>query len=353
MQTLTENRTKITLGVDTHRDIHVAAVLDARGAVIETSEFPAAVNGYRDLVCWARSFGPIDSAGIEGTGSWGTGLARYAAEEGVEVVEVNRVNRQHRRRHGKSDTADAIAAARAVQSGEATAKPRGRSGAVEGLRTNRVACRSAVKARTQAINQLRSLIVTAPEQLRSSLNAKPIKKIVATCCRFRVCGMDELNTTKHTMRSLARRIQFLDTEIADLKSVRKQLVEAAAPPALLAEHGVGPKVATDLLIAFGTNPARIHSDAAFAALCGVSAVDASSGRQQRHRLNRGGDRQANNALWRIVTVRMANHPETRAYIARRIAQGKTKREAIRSLKRYTARHIWRIMHQHQQTLDHL
>lgn len=297
--------------------------------------------------------GRLSALGSRGQGSWGTGLSRYATDQGVEVVEVNRVNRQQRRRHGKSDTADAIAAARAVQSGEAQAKPRGRSGPVEGLRTNRVACRSAIKARTQAINQLRSLIVTAPEQIRDRLDAKNINQIVACCYQFRVTGVDELNTTKHTMRSLARRIRFLNNELAELETIRAELVKAAAPPELLAEPGVGPKVAADLLITFGTNPGRVRTDAAFAALCGVSAVDASSGRQQRHRLNRGGDRQANNALWRIVTVRMAHHPETKTYIATRIAQGKTKREAIRSLKRYLARHIWRILKHHQQPLDDL
>ncbi len=353
MQTLSETSTEVTLGIDTHRDVHVVAVLDAIGRTIETSEFSADAVGYRNLLCWARSFGSISRAGIEGTGSWGAGLTRYMSAQGVGVVEVNRVNRQHRRRHGKSDIADAVAAGRAAQSGEAQSTPRGRSGAVEGLRTNRVARRSAVKARTQAINQLRSLIVTAPEVLHSRLNAMSVNEIVDVCRRFRVNGDDETNTTKHAMKSLARRIVFLNDEIAELEMTRQRLVDSAAPPELLAEHGVGPQVAADLLITFGSNPGRVRTDAAFAALCGVSAVDASSGRQHRHRLNRGGDRQANNALWRIVTVRMSSHPETQAYVADRIAQGKTKREAIRSLKRYVARHIWRILQHHPPRLDHL
>ncbi len=353
MTTLTETPTRVTIGVDTHADSHVAVALDELGRTLGTEAFPADQHGYRDLIDWASEFGVIDQAGIEGTGSWGTGLVRYAETRNVCCIEVSRPNRQHRRRHGKSDHADALAAARAVQSGEASAQPRGRSGVIEGLRTNRVAHRSAVKARTQAINQLRALLVTAPESLRGSFRDLNMVDIVARAVRFRVSGIDETSATKHSMRSLARRISYLNDEIADLAAIRCRLVETAAPPQLLAEHGVGPQVAADLLIAFGSNPGRVSTDAAFSALCGVSPVDASSGRQNRHRLNRGGDRQANNALWRIVTVRMSNHDETRAYIERRISQGKTKREAIRGLKRYVARRVWRILKDDQMVLDNL
>lgn len=352
MLTLADSSVLVTVGVDTHADNHVAVALDELGRVLGTETFPTHRAGYEALFDWAGGFGQLDKAGIEGTGSWGAGLARCGAARGVRCVEVNRPNRQHRRRHGKSDAADALAAARAVQSGEATAAPRGRGGPVEGLRTNRVAHRSAGKARTQAINQLRALIVTAPDQLREIFDGLNQHDVIVRASRFRVNGADEINTTKHAMRSLAHRIGHLTDELAELEALRHQLVHAAAPPALLEEHGVGPHVAADLLIAFGSNPGRIATDAAFAALCGVSPIDASSGHQHRHRLNRGGDRQANNALWRIVTVRMSSHEPTKAYIAKRIADDTTKREAIRSLKRYVARHIWKILVT-QQPLDDL
>lgn len=352
MSRLAQAEVVVTVGVDTHRDVHVAAAVDPWGGLLGSESFSTDRSGYEDLVRWVSGFGVIGSVGIEGTGSWGAGLARFVMERGLDCVEVNRPNRQHRRRHGKSDTADALGAARAVLSGEATGRPRGGRGPIEGLRTNRVALRSALKSRTQAINQLKSLVVTAPDHLRGCLEGLPNGRLVATAARFQPRALDVVATTKTAMRSLARRVEYLDGEIGDLRTQRDRLLDQAAPPELMNEPGVGPDVAASLLITYGTNPERVRSDAAFSALCGVSAVDASSGLQQRHRLNRGGDRQANQALWRIVTVRMAHHPPTKTYIARRIAQGKTKREAIRTLKRHIARRIWRILNNHP-PLDNL
>lgn len=346
MTTITDRTEPITLGIDTHRDNHVAASLDSMGRVVATETFSANACGYQSLVKWAETFGAIDVAGIEGTGSWGAGLARHVASLGIEVREVNRPNRQHRRRYGKSDTADAVAAARAVQSGEADGLPRGNNGDIEALRTIRVAHRSAHKARTQAINQLRSLATTAPEHIRARLRSLSITELVRTAARFRASSSSN-DVTKIAMRSIARRATALTAEINELEAIRDRIVSQIAPPELMAEHGVGPETASNLLIAFGDNPQRVHSEAAFAALCGVSPVDCSSGRNQRHRLNRGGDRQANNALWRIAIVRLAHHQPTRDYMARSLAKGKTKKETIRKLKRYIARHIWRILQHHQ------
>ncbi len=343
---MTETGGPITLGVDTHRDNHVAANLDKLGRVLSTKTFPTTASGYQAMVEWAETFGPIDVAGIEGTGSWGAGLTRHIASLGIEVREVNRPNRQHRRRHGKSDTADAIAAARAVQSGEAAGLPRGNNGDIEALRAIRVAHRSAHKARTQATNQLRSLTATAPDQMRDRLRALSTTELVRTAARFRPSASTN-DANKIAMRSIARRAAALTIEIAELETIRDRIVDQAAPPELMAEHGVGPETAANLLIAFGDNPQRVHSEAAFAALCGVSPVDCSSGRNQRHRLNRGGDRQANNALWRITIVRLSSHQPTRDYMARSLANGKTKKETIRNLKRYIARHIWKILQHHK------
>lgn len=352
MTTMTETEPGVTLGIDTHRDTNVAAVLDARGQILGSETFPTTTEGHCALTQWAQGFGPLAVAGVEGTGSWGVGITRYLTKVGVRCVEVNRPNRQHRRRHGKSDTADAIGAARAVQGGIDTGAPRGNNGLAESLRVNRVAHRSAVTARTAAINQLRSLVSTAPDELRARLAALPATKLVTTAARLRPNhGLDPANATKVAMRSLAQRITYLNKELKDLAAYRHQLVAAAAPTELLHEPGVGDAVAADLLITIGDNPDRITTEAAFAALCGVSPIDCSSGRQQRHRLNRGGDRHANRALWRIVMVRLAWDPETRDYLNRATNSGKTNKEAIRCLKRYTARHIWRLLNTHPPTLD--
>ena len=347
---MTETELEITLGVDTHKDIHVAAAFDSLGRLLGTGAFAADGIGYDGLFDWASAFGPVVAAGVEGTGSWGAGLARSLVEAGVEVIEVNRPNRQRRRLNGKSDPADAIAAGRAVLAGDATATAKAGTGAVEGLRMLCCARRSANKARTQAANQIHSLLDTAPEALRAELRDLPLRQIVARAARMRPNGSlaDPLTTAKIALRSLARRFQDLDDERSALDQHIAELVELAAPGELLDQYGVGPHTAAALMIAAGDNPDRLHSEASFAALCGTSPVDASSGRQQRHRLNRGGDRQANHALWRIVMVRLAHDPTTRAYLERRIKDGKTKREAIRCLKRHVARDIARTLRRHQQ-----
>ncbi|HTN99995.1 MAG TPA: IS110 family transposase, partial [Microthrixaceae bacterium] len=328
--TITDPMATVTVGVDTHKDIHVAAVLDDRAGVLETAEFPTTAAGYNELLRWATSHGQVQAFGVEGTGSWGAGLSRHLQHQGLKVIEVNCTNRQHRRRHGKSDTADAIGAARAVLSGQADAVAKTGTGPVEAVRMLRVTLRSAIKSRTQAINQIHSILDTAAPRLRDEFRSLSTRELVTRCARLRPSS-DVTNpdvATKTALRSLARRYQHLTAEIKELRPQLKAAVTAAAPPELLAEYGVGTDTAAALLIAAGDNPDRMHSDAAFASLCGVSPVDVSSGRQQRHRLNRGGNRDANSALWRIVLVKMANDPETCAYIKRRIAQGNTKREAI-------------------------
>jgi transposase len=351
--TMTETELEITLGVDTHKDTHVAAAFDPLGRLFGTAAFTANDRGYDELFEWANDFGVVVRAGVEGTGSWGAGLARSLAELGVEVIEVNRPNRQQRRRHGKSDPADAIAAGRAVLAGDATAIAKAGTGPVESLRILRVARRSADRARTQAANQIRSIIDTAPDELRRELRDLKLHDIVERAARWRPHGTptDPQLAAKVALRSLARRFHTLDAERRDLDEQIAAVVDHAAPTELLEQHGVGPLTAAALLITTGDNPERLRSEASFAALCGSSPIDASSGRQQRHRLNRGGDRQANNALWRIVMVRLRHDPATRAYLQRRVHDGKTKREAIRCLKRYVARDIARILQRHQHTID--
>jgi transposase len=344
MERIADAARLVTGGVDTHALTHTVAVVDQVGRVLGSEEFPATAQGNREALAWMRSFGELVKVGVEGTGSYGAGLARYLAAQGVEVVEVIRPNRQARRRRGKSDPADAVAAALAALNGEASGRPKAHDGAVESLRTLQVARRGAVKASSQAANQLRDLIVTAPESLRAKLGPLPTGERVALAARFRPGALsDPGEAAKAALAAIARRHQQLQAEIAQLDAALESLVPRAAPHTFLAKHGVGLQVATSLLTTVGDNPERLGSEASFAALCGASPVDASSGKQRRHRLNRGGDRQANSALWRIVFVRMAHDPRTKAYVGRRTAEGKTKKEIMRCLKRYVAREVYKAL----------
>jgi transposase len=334
---------EVTGGVDTHGEVHVAAVIDSTARILGTESFDATPAGYRRLLRWLRRHGKVARVGVEGTGSFGAGLARYLTGEGVTVIEVNRPDRQRRRRKGKSDTVDAEAAARAALSGDATSVPKSADGRVEAIRVLRLARRSALKARTQAANQIRDLIVTAPDQLRPRLRALNTDARVEICARLRPGGVDEpLEATKAALRTLALRHQQLSQEIAALDAQLAGLC-AVVNPALLAARGVGPEVAASLLVTAGDNPQRMRSEASFAALCGASPVEASSGKVTRHRLNTGGDRHANNALWRIVLVRMSSDPKTQDYVARRTLEGKSKKEIIRCLKRHVAREMFRLL----------
>jgi transposase len=347
MSNVTDLAAPVTGGVDTHAEINVAAVVDQVGRVLGTEQFPTTTAGHRAALAWLRGHGRLVKVGVEGTGSYGAGLARHLTGEGVEVVEVIRPNRQARRRRGKSDTADAVAAALAALNGEAAGRPKTHDGTVESVRMLRVARCGAVKARTQAANQLRDLIVTAPAPLREQLAPLPTKQRVDTAAQFRAGRLSNPHeAAKTAMATVARRHQTLTDEIAELDTALAELVKHAAPPQLLAKQGVATQVASTLLATVGDNPDRLAGDASFAALCGASPVDASSGKQRRHRLNHGGDRQANSALWRIVMVRMSHDPRTRAYVDRRTKEGKTLKEIVRCLKRYVAREVYKALVAH-------
>jgi transposase len=330
--------------------VNVVAVLDERGRLLGTESFPTTAKGHRRLERWARNFGVIDAVGVEGTGAWGAGVARHLSAAGHRVIEVDRPDRRTRRQRGKSDTIDAEAAARAVQARTATGTPKARSGRIEAIRALRVARRSALKARSQAAHQLHCLVSTAPDALRDELRLLRLAQLVQTAARFRPGDpADAVQATKASLRSIARRYQQLSVEIDDLDEILDPLVAATAPN-LIALNGVGTDVAGQLLVTAGDNPDRIRSEAAFSHLCGVSPIPASSGRTNRHRLNRGGDRAANSALYRIVLCRLRWDPRTRAYAERRKKQGLTTPEIIRCLKRYIAREIYRELT--RQPLDH-
>jgi transposase len=338
--TIVEDRPVITGGVDTHADVHVAAALDPIGGLLGVRQFPATAAGYADLLEWLAGFGTVALVGIEGTGSYGAGLARHLAAARVRIVEVDRADRQDRRRAGKSDPLDAISAARAALSGRAAGAPKGRDGAVEAIRALMVARRSARAGRTQAINQARALLVTGPEDLRARFARRAPAQLAAGLAALRPRPGDVPGyATRAALRELGRRARFLQAQIERLDELILPLAAARAP-GLLALPGVGPHTAALLLIAAGDHAGRLRSEAAWAHLCGAAPIPASSGKITRHRLNPGGDRQANHALWRIVITRMSSHPATRAYVTRRTKEGLSRPEIIRCLKRYVAREVY-------------
>lgn len=341
---------RITVGVDTHAELHVGVALDQFGRRLGTRSVLTTPAGFAELVAWAAGFGVLEQFGIEGTGSYGAGLARWLRGRGLTVVEVERPQRhgrQMRRRRGKSDPIDAEAAARAVQAGMVIGQPKAGDGLVEMIRTLRLARRSAMKARTQAANQLHALVVTAPDELRARLRPVPLTTLVKLAAAFRPLRVgtilaNPVTATKLALKSLAVRYRLLSTEIAALDSQLRHLVATAAP-GLLAVKGLGTDTAGALLVAAGDNPDRLRSEAAFASLCGVAPVPASSGKTHRHRLSRGGDRDANRALYLLALGRMSWDPRTRNYVTRRTAAGLSKPEIIRCLKRYLARELYRML----------
>ena len=318
-----ETKVEVILGVDTHLDFHVAVAIDHLGRRLGEASVPTTAKGYEKLLCWAEGFGPLRCAGVEGTSSYGAGLARHLRARGMEVLEVERPKRQRRssrRNLQKSDPSDAERAARAVLAGEASGAPKSADGRVEMIRALRAARRSAVKARTQAANQLQGLRVTAPEQLRQRLRGLSTMELVSVAARFRLGDdlRDVPSATKFALRSVARRYEALSAEIADLEAHLDRLVAQVAPE-LVSLSGIGTDNAATLLTVAGDNPQRLRSEASFASLCGVSPVEASSGKVVRHRLNRGGNREANRALYMICLARMRRDPRTQEYVSRRTA----------------------------------
>jgi transposase len=340
--TIVENRTLITGGVDTHLNFHVAAAIDANGGTLGVETFPVSRRHYGELARWLRGFGEIDRVGVEGTGSYGAGLSRYLRGAGIGVVEVDRPNRQMRNRQGKSDHVDAIAAARAALSGAAAGVPKGRDGNVEAIRVLMIARRSAVDERIQILNQMRHVCFCAPDEIRARFEGLTPKALITETATLRPRPGDDVvrYTTLFTLRELGRRARNLNAETIRVNHLLRPLVRHTAP-GLLEIYGVGFDSAAKLLVAAGDNPQRLHSEAAWAHMCGVAPIPASSGKTIRHRLNRGGNRQANSAIYHVMLTRMSSHQPTRDYIARRSTEGKTKGETCRMLRRYIAREIYK------------
>lgn len=334
----------VTGGVDTHGDFHVAGLVESgTSRQIADATFPAKMSGYEALLAWMNEHGHVDEVGVESTGSYGAGLTRFLCDAGVRVIEVDRPDRKTRHFDGKTDTIDAYAAARAVVSGQADGLPKSRDGLAEAIRPIEVVCHAASKDRTRAINQFKALLITAPAAVRERMKRETFRRQLELARRFRTNQPDPVEANvRVALKQLARRIEFLDQQISELEQQLTALC-AEANQALLGAFGVGPHNAAQLLAAVGDNPERIRDEAAFAKLCGVCPMPASSGKTNRHRLNRGGDRRANNALYTIVVVRMRYDTRTRDYVQRRTEQGKTPPEIIRCLKRYVAREIYQLL----------
>jgi len=339
--TIVTPRRRVVIGIDTHLDtIHLAAITDT-GQLLGDAEFATSPAGYWAAICWARSFGEVLSVGVEGTGSYGAGITQALQANDIHVAEVNRPDRAARRKQGKSDPLDAYSAARAVLAGHGLAVPKDpHTGAIKALL---VARRGAIKARTAAINQIKDLLVSAPAELRERYRRYPTTlRLIDALARCRPTAHEDHTTVSVLIacKALAQRIEFLERQDRDLTTELDNLT-TALNPALRAAYGVGPDTAAQLLITAGTNSHRLRSEAAFAMLAGVAPLPASSGKTTRHRLSRGGDRAANNALHRIALVRWAHDQRTRDYIARQLAAGRSKKDVLRLLKRAIAREMFR------------
>jgi transposase len=344
---------RIVGGVDTHKDLHVAAVVDERDRVIGRQCFATTRQGYRQMLIWMRSFGEVQRIGIESTGSYGAGLLRFVQRAGVEVLEVTTPDQQDRRRRGKNDDLDAQNAAHAAFAGKRTVTPRSRDGMVESLRILTACRKTAVAARRVALQMIHNTIVCAPDGLRDILRSMTRMQLVRTLRAWRpdlTAFRDVEAAYRIGLKSLARRYLELHDEIADLDAMIRAIVEELAPN-LVARNSIGHIGAAQLLLTAGDNPERLRSEASFAALCGVSPVPASSGKTIRHRLNRGGDRAANSALHIIAIGRLRTDPKTKAYVAKRIAEGHSKLDAIRALKRYLAREVFTLIAQRHKEIN--
>ena len=343
MHSMTQENTVVVGGVDAHADAHHVAALDELGARLGSKRFATSTPGYRELLDWLQGFGNIEAVAIESTGSCAAALVRYLREHDVRVVEVNQPHAHNRRRVGKSDPIDAEMAARLFLAGKAKAVPKQTDGIVESIRLLRVARNSAVKSRSAALIQLRDIIITAPQELRDQLARRNTLRGKATlCARFRPSGSElrsPSQAAKFALRSIAQRIESLDREITNLDRELERLVAAAAPRTIQL-LGISTGHAGQLLVTAGQNIDRLHGESSFAMLCGACPIPASSGKTTRHRLNYGGDRQANRALHLIAVCRLRYCQRTRAYVKRRTAEGKTKREIMRCLKRYIAREVY-------------
>lgn len=353
MSSQLDNNSAVVGGVDTHKELHVAAVVDHHDCLLGSASFPTTRHGYKTMLAWMRSFGTLSRVGVECTGTYGAGLLRYLQQADITVLEVTAPDKTVRRKRGKDDTIDAENAAHAAYAGRRTVTPKTRDGMIESLRVLKACRKTAIAARRIALQMIQTQIISAPDELREPLRKMTRMQLIRTLAAWRpdLSGYRDVTTAyRITFKSLARRYLELHDEIADLDVMIKAVVDDLVPE-LVARQGVGYESASQLLITVGDNPARLRSEASFAALCGVSPIPASSGMTQRHRLNRGGDRAANSALHVIAIGRLRLDPRTQNYIVKRTEQGLSKLEALRCLKRYIAREVFYILRSRNQEIN--
>jgi len=342
MSIVTTEAPSVIGGIDTHQDLHTAAVVSSDGTVLGSESFSTTRAGYRAMLRWFQSYGEIVRVGVEATGTYGAGITRHLALAGIPVLEVTGPDRSLRRAKGKDDGLDAVAAAQAALTGQRVQVAKDRSGAVEALRVLRTTRKTAIKCRRAALQQLHNTIVAAPDEVRDQLRNLTRMRRLRLCAAWRPDALgyrDPVTATKIAIKSLARRILDLNDEVADLDRLIEPLVEELGAN-LTQLEGVGTDSAGEFIVTAGENPDRLRSESGFAMLCGACPIPASSGKTQRHRLNRGGNRQANSALHIVVLSRMRMDPRTKRYVERRLAEGRSKREIMRCLKRYVAREIY-------------
>lgn len=340
-------------GVDTHKELHVAAVVDATDTVLATESFSTTRAGYRAMLRWMRSYGDIARVGVECTGSYGAGLMRHLDTAGLDVLEVTAGDKTDRRKRGKDDTIDAEQAAHAAFARVRTVTPRAHNGMVESLRALKIVRKTAIAGRRTALQMIQALIISAPEELRDQLRNMTRMQLIRILAAWRPDlsdYRDPVTATKIALKSLARRYLELHDEIADLEVHMHALVDELAPD-LLARTGIGYESATQLLITAGDNPDRLGSEGSFAMLCGTAPLPASSGKTTRHRLNRGGDRAANSALHMIAVSRWRLDPDTKVYVSRKRAEGHSNPEILRLLKRYIAREVYYLLRNQHRTIN--
>lgn len=348
-----DNSSTVVGGVDTHKELHVAAVVDQHDRLLGSASFPTTRHGYKTMLAWMRSYGTLSRVGMECSGTYGAGLLRYLQQAGITVLEVTAPDKPMRRKRGKDDTIDAENAAHAAYAGRRTVTPKTRDGMIESLRVLKVCRKTAIAARRIALQMIQMQIISAPDELREPLRKMTRMQLIRTLAAWRpdLSGYRDVTTAyRIAFKSLARRYLELHDEIADLDVMIKSIVDDLAPE-LVARQGVGYESASQLLITAGDNPARLRSEASFAALCGVSPIPASSGMTQRHRLNRGGDRAANSALHIIAIGRLRLDPRTQEYMVKRTGQGLSKLEVLRCLKRYIAREVFYILRSRNQAIN--
>jgi transposase len=354
LYSMTNHTQVVVAGVDAHTDEHHVAVVDAQGRLLGAAAFPTSSSGYAQLIAWVGSHGEIRRIGVESTGAYAAGLVRALREQAIDVVEVNQPHAHAHQRLGKSDAIDAELAARTALSGSASAVPKDTGGIVEAIRQLSIVRAGALKARTAALQQLDDLIITAPQELREELRQRrTLKGRAALCLRLRPDRRrlhEPLQAAKFALRELARRVHRLEHEVDELDDQLERLVITAAPRTL-ALYGVGTQAASQLLITAGENIERLRGEAAFAKICGAAPIEASSGRTRRHRLDYGGDRQANRALHMIAVFRLRHCQRTQTYAHRRSAEGLSKRDVLRCLKRYIARQTYATLRDDLQALN--